>query len=307
MSLVNPKHKAFRTKTQIAAVDKSEYERIRSRSNMHKGARPWELADVTQDLDRSQPWIGMEWENGFTSLAKYQQAVDFVWASFHGVTVDAEGPGPWFGEFTFSPANLSDFNAGTTAFDGLLNFMHDNNIRMPLSGSDLERMDMDGWVDPNPDPVHGARPSPDAYWCRSCNTWHGGGADPTARFYSTADLRRPWGMHVNISMPDMRDASYDDVEYVEERMNDALQRLTEKERIKFFGRQPYGWCYTVGSGDRYWWEFKLFRTTDDKEVIAGYKTVINGLVKMLEIFSSSARVTISKEDMVSMLSGTYTG
>lgn len=305
MSLVNPKHKTTRPKAQIKALDKAEYERIRSRSNMYKGTRPWVLADVTQDLDPDQPWIGMEWENGFTSLAKYQQAIDFVWAAYHGVTVDAEGPGPWFGEFTFSPTNLSDFNAGTTAFDGLLNFMHDNDIRMPLKGSDLER-EGDAWEDPDPDPVRGARPSQDAYWCDSCDAWHGSGSRMDS-YYRADDLRAPWGMHVNISMPDMRDADYAEVEYVEECMNSALHRLTREERVQFFGREPYGWCYTVGAGDRHWWEFKLFRTTDDKEVIAGYKTVINGLVKMLEIFSEDRVATISKEAMVRMLSGTYTG
>ncbi len=304
MSLVDLSSLSGYELERATVEDAKEYKRIRARTSMFKGTRPWSLVDVTEDLDPSQPWIGMEWENGFTSLEKYQQVIDFVWAAYHGVTVDAEGPGPWFGEFTFSPTNLSDFNAETVPFFGLLNYMHDNGIRMPLSGYDLEE-DGDDWEDPDPDPVHGARPSPTAYWCSGCDEWHGDGS-PVEEYRDSEDLRDGWGIHVNISMPEMRDATYVEVEVVGYCMNAALQRLNYEERLTFFGRDPYGWCYTVGGGGRYWWEFKLFHTTDDKGAIAGYKTVINGLVQMLDIFIKDREATISKTDMKRMLSGTYT-
>lgn len=313
MSLFNLKAKGL-TKAEakhLASVDKSEYDRIKTRSNMHKGVRPWERVDTMSELDPTQPWIGMEWENGFRSREAYERAVDFVWASYHFVTVDAEGPGPWFGEFTFSPQNLDSFNDGSTPFHGLLNFMHDNDLRMPLRGRDLILPpDEEAWVDPDPHPTRGARPVPHAYWCESCNNWHAGNSGGTTdrsrveRFSTESDLRSGWGIHVNISTPQSREGmEVTTANQITERMNYSLRSLSQAERKQVFGRDPYGWCYTMHAGNVRWWEFKLFRTTDDREAIATYTRTINGLVKMLDHFAAGGDVLSRERTLATLVTG----
>lgn len=278
-----------RTASELKRMDADEYSRIHSRSSMRKGYRPWELVDTTSGLDTAQPWIGMEWENGFRSLEKYQAAVDFVWAAYHNITVDAEGPGPWYGEFTFAPQNYSDFVAGTTPFDGLLNFMIDTDNRMPLSWEDLETRGT--WVDPSPHPEHGARPGPHATWCEECDAWHTNEdvSEPNMeRWRGQRDLRAPWGIHVNISIPEVRpDILADRTRAISEQINGDLRTLSIAQRTELFGRQPYGFCFPMGGASvGRWWEFKLFRTTDDPEAIAVYKRTIDGLVSMLKFYAS---------------------
>lgn len=314
MSLFNLKAKGL-TKSEVkhlSKVDKAEYERIKTRSNMHKGVRPWERVDTMSGLDPTQPWIGMEWENGFRSRDAYERAVDFVWASYHFVTVDAEGPGPWFGEFTFSPQNLDSFNDGTTPFHGLLNFMHDNDLRMPLRGRDLIMPpEEEAWVDPSPHPTRGARPDAHATWCVACNNWHAGTAhgersdrSRVERYSNESDLRSGWGIHVNISTPQSREGM--DVitaNQITDRMNGSLRSLTQAQREQVFGRDPYGWCYSMRAGDVRWWEFKLFRTTDDREAIATYTRTINGLVKMLDHFTAGGDMLSRASTLTTLVTG----
>lgn len=309
MSLFNMKSKEI-NKT-LRDLDASEYERIKTRSSMRKGTRPWEVVNTTAGLDPNQPWIGLEWENGFCSRAAYEKAVDFVWASYHYVTVDAEGPGPWFGEFTFSPQNLSTFNEGTTPFHGLLNFMHDNDIRMPHSGSDLEVPEEDAvWEDPSPHPEHGPRPSPSAAWCTTCRTWHDSGSSTTSdrdrveEYEDDEDLRSGWGIHANISTPRSR-AGMTSTEQgmITAAMSSALQSLSYAERDDVFGRNPYGWCYSMSNGSERWWEFKLFRTTDDKDEIATIERSINGLVKMLEHYTDGGEDLSREQTYNTLMSG----
>lgn len=319
MSLFNLKDKGLSKAEakELALLDASEYSRIKTRSAMNKGVRPWERVDTTSGLDPTQAWIGMEWENGFRSREAYEKAVDFVWASYHYVTVDAEGPGPWFGEFTFSPQNLDSFNDGTTPFHGLLNFMHDNDLRMPLRGSDLllpEESPVE-WVDPSPHPARGARPDANATWCDACNAWHRGSAGTSSdrsrvnMFRNEQDLRDGWGIHVNISLPQSRAGmSTVDRNIITERMNTSLRLLSHGQREEVFGRQPYGWCYGMGNGDgsQRWWEFKLFRTTDDRGDIAAYSRTINGLVKMLEHYCQGGRPFRRDEVLTTLRTGVLT-
>lgn len=90
------------------------------------------------------------------------------------------------------------------------------------------------------------------------------------------------GTHVNVSKGGHRFSEYnvDDV-------NDMLQRLTEGEKAKYFGRsRPYGYGNTSGK----FVEWKLFNSTTDWKRLRQYVDVA---VELTELCSRDGRVTIS--------------
>lgn len=73
--------------------------------------RPYELLDITADLDRDKVWMGWEIECGWADQANYDRVIDYLWRHHDHVTIDIEGAGlPT--EITFSPAHMDDFKAG---------------------------------------------------------------------------------------------------------------------------------------------------------------------------------------------------
>lgn len=86
---------------------------IRSGSMQSKVLRPWDIdPEYTSTLDRSQTWLGFEFELSFTSDEARSASVGYVWDTFDYVCFDAEGAG-CASEITFSPVELSRFEDGT--------------------------------------------------------------------------------------------------------------------------------------------------------------------------------------------------
>lgn len=224
---------------------------------LSKGVRPWQLVDVTADLDKSQPWIGLEWETGFCSRPQYQATVQWMWQNHHNWAVDAEGVGPHFGEFTFPPCNMSDFVNGTSMLDSMFNFMEDSGFKVPLERSDVVDSGTYGW---------------------------GYGS-------SSSDLRSGWGMHVNISVPGVRDnaAVYSLVTQVMRRVVTSMQNMSGSQKLALFGRNPYGYIYARNDGSQnlHWHEWKLFRTPGSREEIDNVRRVASRIAELTTFIASN--------------------
>lgn len=242
------------------------YYRSISQHNLGKGDRPWELVDLTAGLDQTQPWVGLEWENGFESGDAYRAAIDYMWASHHYWAVDGEGVGTWYGEFTFPPTELSKWLNKDSMFDSLLNFMHSTGNRMPggpAVSDECQNCGSTAGLDDDGD-------------CLTC-----GDGDP----YDRNDVRSGWGMHINISSPISRDQQVGRILTNAGRVaiNNALQAFTYEQNKTLFGRSPYGLGYQRCDPDRtqWWYEFKVFQTTDDIAAIDGYRSVTARLVSAI--------------------------
>lgn len=273
MSLVNFADKAA-TKGKVRAlraVDKEEYATIRSHS-MRKGARPWELVPVTKKLDPNDVWIGVEWETGFPSLETYQQVLDYTWATYHFVTVDAEGVGPFYGEYTFAPINGAAFFGGTSPFDGVRQYMREQGIAIPTTHEDIQFPDLD------------------SEFMRSMQGTYRHNNYLQDNWNWTGDLRKGWGIHINISTPIQRGSSMRS-EKICTAMNKYLSQLSVAQARELFGREPYGFAFSRRSeegGNRLTWlEFKLFQTTDDDEQITAYKKVVKRLCILMDYIVQS--------------------
>lgn len=274
MSLVNFADKAA-TKGKVRklrAVDKEEYATIRAHS-MGKGARPWELVPVTKNLDPDDVWIGVEWETGFPSLETYRQVLDYTWATYHFVTVDAEGVGPFFGEYTFAPTNGADFFGGTSPFDGVRQYMREQGIAVPTTFKDIQFPDLDSEF------MRSLRGTyRHSNYLVSNWDWAGG-----------QDMRKGSGIHVNISTPTQRRSSIR-IEKICTAMNKYLSQLSSAQARELFGREPYGFAFARSSeegGRLTWLEFKLFQTTDDDDLITAYKKVVKRLGMLIDYIVQS--------------------
>ena len=95
-----------------------------------KGTRPWDLQPI-RPLNEQEVWIGIEYETGFRSEEERNAAYDFVWAAFDGVTIDGEGVGTHFGEFTFSPVTLSTFANNQSDMDDFMRWRERVGSRHP--------------------------------------------------------------------------------------------------------------------------------------------------------------------------------
>ena len=91
-----------------------------------KVLRPWQIVDLTSGLDPAQPWVGMEYETGFSSDEAYAMAVEELWNNHANNTMDGEGYGKWSAELTFAPVNLSTFNTNEYNVDRVIQFSEDN-------------------------------------------------------------------------------------------------------------------------------------------------------------------------------------
>lgn len=95
------------------------------------------------------------------------------------------------------------------------------------------------------------------------------------------------GTHVNISTPKFRtmaDNSRRDM--VARAMTYTLQTLNAAQRVEFFNRQPYGWCYRRNaaspSGVQEWIEMKLFFSTTDRVKFGEYMATIERISLLID-------------------------
>jgi hypothetical protein len=93
--------------------------------------RPWEIVDLTKQLDPKQPWLGFEFEMGFTLKADYDRLINHLWHNTNHVAIDREGYGNYCPEVTFSPENLDGYMHGTSTIHGVIKWM--NEQKVPLA------------------------------------------------------------------------------------------------------------------------------------------------------------------------------
>lgn len=223
--------------------------------HLGKGTRPWELVDVTSGLDPDSIWVGLEWETGFVSRQEYQGVVQYMWQNHHNWAVDDEGIGPYRGEFTFPPIELSKFTAGESMMDDMRKFMAEKNIITPTCYTQIIN------------------------------------SSTKKKFTHIEDAREGWGMHVNISIPGARSDEVkwrflgQVVRYVFQFVLDDSDVDEYDILIPLFGRDPYGWMYGRSSesanGSMHWHEFKLFHTPASDEEVARIRMVTTRLAEMM--------------------------
>lgn len=98
------------------------------------------------------------------------------------------------------------------------------------------------------------------------------------------------GCHINVSKGGVISPSYRRVYS----MADILEcNLTRDEKNKYFGRQPYGYCYD----EEHYVEFKLFNSTTDSKVLRRYIHIAVALADIIygeqEITDSLVRAALS--------------
>lgn len=88
-----------------------------------KGVRPWDLVNLSKQLDPDQPWVGIEFETGYANKDNYQRIINYIWNNFPLSAVDHEGCGRYPCEITFAPVNFDSFIANDGDMDRLLKYM----------------------------------------------------------------------------------------------------------------------------------------------------------------------------------------
>lgn len=73
-----------------------------------KGFRPWNVIDLTSNLDASKAWIGWEVETGWQSREYREEAVRQFFATYEHVCIDSEG-GSYGVEFTWTPKEVGAY------------------------------------------------------------------------------------------------------------------------------------------------------------------------------------------------------
>lgn len=221
-----------------------------------KGARPWEVVNITKGLDVEQPWIGIEWETGFCTQAEYKGVVQWMWENHHNWALDNEGIGPWLGEFTFPPIEVEKFAAAESMMDSMRTFMASKGIITPSKWDMITRPD--------------------------------GSKYPATH---SQDPRSRWGCHVNISIPETRSDSNKTAAL--SRLMDVLFTgvlLDSKYNRDLFGRQPYGWGGNRNGNDNTsWMEWKLFKTPASDEEVERNRKVIIQLAELMQMVASNPR------------------
>lgn len=96
--------------------------------NLGKHLRPWDLFDVTADLDPAQAWVGVELETGFCEEEEYQQVVNWMWDNVNHSTIDAEGCGNYYCELTLPPMNASQFFSEDGHLNKLIKFLNESKL-----------------------------------------------------------------------------------------------------------------------------------------------------------------------------------
>ena len=93
--------------------------------------RPWNIIDVTQRLDETQAWFGLEFELGFNNRDDYRRVINYMWQRQPFSAIDTEGFGQYSAELTFSPVNGEDFLNEKSGMWQLLRYMKKHSIRFP--------------------------------------------------------------------------------------------------------------------------------------------------------------------------------
>jgi hypothetical protein len=99
-----------------------------------KTNRPWEIVNLTSKLDKSQPWLGFEFEMGFDLKKDYDKLINHLWKNTTHVAIDREGYGQYCPEVTFSPENLDSYMNGTSTIHGVINWMNENKVKLANFG-----------------------------------------------------------------------------------------------------------------------------------------------------------------------------
>lgn len=248
-------------KKQLAVAVKAYGDRIKEGRDLWKGTRPWELVNVTEGLDATQPWIGLEWETGFCTRAHYRATVHYMWQYHNNWALDNEGTGHYRGEFTFPPIEISKWEKGKSMFDSMRKWMASKNVISPSRWDQI--------TDPRTN-------SPDT---------------------RTSDPVAPWGLHVNISVPGQRTSHHVTSAlqtWLENAFAPVLSGYAGNKQL--FHRQPYGWSYQRVGGDDNWIEFKLFRSPCSDVEVANIRRVSLRLAKLMEMFTANPQQFITRRD-----------
>lgn len=99
-----------------------------------KGTRPWEIVNLTERLDRKQPWIGVEYETGFNKKEHYNTVINYLWQNHPFTAIDYEGCGRYQCEITFPPVNLDAFMADDYKINQLIGLMEKSAPKAPHKG-----------------------------------------------------------------------------------------------------------------------------------------------------------------------------
>lgn len=79
-----------------------------------KVLRPWNVdPQLYNELDRSEPWWGWEFETGWRSQESRAEAIRHTWDTWDNVVFDGEGEGGNPVEITFAPQEVSKYLDGT--------------------------------------------------------------------------------------------------------------------------------------------------------------------------------------------------
>ena len=93
-----------------------------------KAMRPWIIdRQLLDNLDRTQPWWGFEFECGFASEQQRSDVIEYVWDTWDGVTFDSEGE-EYASEITFVPSELSTYEDGTAPALQFMQYINDNKL-----------------------------------------------------------------------------------------------------------------------------------------------------------------------------------
>lgn len=109
------------------------------------------------------------------------------------------------------------------------------------------------------------------------------------------DNDEQWGIHVNISTPTQRFLTETQMRMLNMSLQCSFSAMSPAAKRRLFGRIPYGYSYVRSAGDRRWFEFKLFNTTDDLEDYEEYKLVIRNLAKAVEYLASNVDELMTQE------------
>lgn len=209
-----------------------------------KTVRPWELFDVTAELDPAQAWVGVELETGFDTQKEYAQVVNWMWDNINHSTIDAEGCGNYYCELTLPPMNASDFFSPKGHLNKLISFLNENKLEQDREASNSYEDEED-----------------DDYF-----------ADDQI------------GLHVNVSTPALRALDWNAAGRVTQLLTASANMISDNDHIhELFGRHPYGMFYLQGGSEKKWIEGKLFDSTHDEKRIAKYMEVMARIVDVIEV------------------------
>lgn len=96
------------------------------------------------------------------------------------------------------------------------------------------------------------------------------------------------GFHVNVSKGDADGKCMDFSQARLDRINFALDELSDRENFKYFNRNPYGKLYSRGGRGNRWVEMKLFDSTTD---VATARRYIHTAVALADLLYSGRAIT----------------